>query len=406
MKLFYSFIYLPLLSLLSFFFFWLPAVRERVAFEKKNLTDAFCQTPFKADLCFEFSSEGEYQQVASLIDDALKMGKKIELIFFSPSVEKTIMELAKKYPQDLRYLRYPLITFRSLSFSQWITAPHLILVRYDLFLDFLLWARLPQHKLSMVWMSFKKERTRHKKISWMKKSFLKSAKKVVYATQEDLRDGLALGVKGEVYDFRIEQIRRRVEKREQKLLVQCPFYTELRKRLESYPREKRLIFGNVWPSDLALLKDIPKDFIVVVLPHNLTPEILEAFRSGLPQPVEVTQEDKIFPESQFYLFNIKGILCELYPDFGKAYVGGGFEKSIHSLLEPLVAGSDHLASGPKHHRSTEFDLAQALGNMSVIKSPEDFLNWLKLTGEKSSSTETLRPFLNRYDGCSKEVISC
>jgi len=405
-KLLLYFFYLPLLRFLGLLVCWLPAYQERLNFEKRNLSDPLSQKMNDADLCFEFSSEGEYQQVASIIDDALGLGKKVELVFFSPSVEKTMMKLGAKHATQIRYLRYPLLSFYLLSFSSWISAKHLILVRYDLFLDFLVWAMEPGHKLSMVWVSFKKERIRHKKISWMKKKFLKQSDKIFYASEKDQEQGIKLGLSGDSYDFRMEQIRRRILTRHEKLRHDFFLYSELLQRLEKFPRGKRLIFANVWPSDLFLLKNIPKDFITVVLPHNLTPEILEVFRSELKNGVELGESSVSLPEGNIYFLNIKGILCELYSDFGKAYVGGGFETSIHSLLEPLVAGSEHISSGPLHHRSTEFDLAQKMGHVTVVNTPQDFFLWLQLEGSRGSLSETLRPFLNRYDGCRKEIISC
>ena len=59
------------------------------------------------------------------------------------------------------------------------------------------------------------------------------------------------------------------------------------------------------------------------------------------------------------LFTGKGVLCELYQKFDLAYVGGGFEKSIHSVLEPFWAGCQ-VVCGPGTHRSTEFDYCQSI----------------------------------------------
>src|SRR5690606_42073569 len=91
-------IYMPLIRILSWVLFFHPRIRERYQFEKRNKFEYYAQS-FKewgetADLCFEFSSEGEFQQVAPLVHDALDEGKKVELVFFSPSVERAIMNLA------------------------------------------------------------------------------------------------------------------------------------------------------------------------------------------------------------------------------------------------------------------------------------------------------------------------
>ncbi len=404
-------VYFPILFILRTILY--PFVYSRWTFENKNLSEtgarSFAEQKLKADLCFEFSSEGEYQQVASLIDDALVMNKKIELVFFSPSVEKAIVELAKKYPTQIRYLRYPLVTFGPFhSFTSWVTASELVMVRYDLFPEFLLWARKPENTLKMVWVSFKKEKLKNKNISWIKNEFLKASKVVFFASESDKLFGQNLGFKGEAYDFRMEQIRRRILLKDEKFAVQFPQYQKLKAQWENYPRDKRLIMGNAWPADLPLLKDLPADYFVLIVPHKLEPEILKAFHEGLKSinrhPLEILGAEVGTSDSM--ILNKKGVLCELYADFGRAYVGGGMGVSVHSLLEPLVAGSEYLSSGPVHHRSTEYDVALSLGSMTEVKNAQDFNLWLGLTLPESAGHDKIKPIFERYPLARKAVISC
>ena len=57
------------------------------------------------------------------------------------------------------------------------------------------------------------------------------------------------------------------------------------------------------------------------------------------------------------LINLKGVLCELYKFFAISFVGGGHGVSIHSVMEPYIAGS-RIFCGPKVFRSTEFQFIQ------------------------------------------------
>lgn len=414
---FFWFLYFPLLRLSTLFLFWNSKLEERERFEKRNkfeaLAHSFKEKNIVADLCFEFSSEGEYQQVAPLIDDALALGKKIELVFFSPSVEKAILQLAAKYPKQVRYLRYPLVRLFPFiprrSFSHWITAKTLVMVRYDLFPEFLLWGMKKEHDLRIVWMTFKKERGRGKSPSFWKKLFLKNASTIVYASEADAQEGHRLGLPGEIFDFRVEQIRRRIEKRDEKFLASFELYPDFYTHVNFIPREKRLIVGNAWPSDLFLLRDLPEDVFLTVVPHQLSEEILKLFREGLDnlgRPVfEINSSTSEFKSSQTILINKKGILCELYADFGRSYVGGGFEGSIHSVLEPLVAGSSKLSCGPFHHRSTEYDVATDMHRMTEVNTPEQFLSWLK-TNHQEGSHDKLNLMFQGYQSARERVISC
>ncbi|MES2525453.1 MAG: hypothetical protein V4598_00135 [Bdellovibrionota bacterium] len=377
-------LYSVVMRLLSVLLIFIPQVRARLVFERKNGSDPHA-TKFRtpADLAFEFSSEGEFQQVMPLISDALAAGKKIELMYFSPSVEKGVSELCEKHPENLRALRYPLLTG---GFLNWMTSRKLILVRYDLFPDILSYTG----ELMMVWVTFKKERSRGRGVSSWKKQFLRRATTIIYATADDAREGNAMGFPGYTFDFRIEQIRRRLLEKEEKFARMFPEYKTL--GFEGYPREKRLILGNAWPSDLVLLESIPEDYFILVVPHKLEPEILLAFEKHLGK--------------RAVILNKKGVLCELYSDFGRAYVGGGFETSIHSVLEPLISGADQISCGPLNHRSTEFDITKSAGKMTVVKNSQEFTRWLHSELVSESGDGKIETLSSGYVNFRKAIISC
>jgi 3-deoxy-D-manno-octulosonic-acid transferase len=215
---------------------------------------------------------------------------------------------------------------------------------------------------------------------------------------------------GTIYDFRMEQIKRRMEKREEKFAKFFPQYQGLKKVIDRYPRQKRLIMGNAWPQDLFLLENLPADVLLVIVPHQLKPEIFEEIRLKLIElgrPMEVISDMTIeAPTGSTILVNKKGILCELYSDFAMAYVGGGFGVSVHSILEPLVAGSEHLSCGPVNHRSTEFDIAHSFGSMKEVKSNQEFLNWLSEDISGFKVHDRLRTQIESYPVFQKEVLSC
>lgn len=404
-------IYWPILSILRTLLLVVPKVRERVAFEKKNLTEpgarSFKQDGMQADLCFEFSSEGEFQQVASLIEDALKEGKRLELVFFSPSVEKQILELYQKHTRLIRYLRYPVLGLR---FSSWISAKTLILVRYDLFPEFLVWSLKTDHVLKFLWVTFKKERVKGKTPSLFKHAFLLSSRYTVFASEADYELGKTLGHSGKIYDFRMEQIKRRLETRQEKFDKIFLNYPVLQQHFEKYPRSKRLIIGNAWPVDMDLLDNLPADVLVLIVPHQLKPEVFQEMQAkleNLGRKSQLIGDEPIGHQlGSTILLNKKGVLCELYADFGKAYVGGGFGVSVHSLLEPLVAGSEAISCGPKHFRSTEFDIAQGYGRAKEVRNAQEFNSWLQEDISHVQVHDRLKSQINSYAIFAKEVLSC
>ncbi len=416
MKLFFWYIYYPILKFLSFFVFWIPEFQERKKFELKNIDDELSQSFSRinviADLCFEFSSEGEFQQVASLVEDALKEEKKIELVFFSPSVEKAILKLAQSYPNQIRYLRFPLLTLSPLgqnrSFLKWVTSRKLIMVRYDLFLDFLTWKTKRDRKLIFLSATFKKERLRSKKISWLKMNFLKLSDLIFFASPTDLKFGESMSLKGQSFDFRVEQIHRRLVMREKKFQENFPEYFQLKKIWDSYPYQKRLIIGNAWPSDLFLFTDIPSDVFVLVVPHKIDDEFVDKFQTFFTETKRDTclisdlSDDNI---CNTVILNRKGILCELYSDFYFSYVGGGFEIGVHSILEPYVSKCTKISCGKLHQKSTEFDLAHNDSKITELTSSEDFIHWF-MPAESLSSSDLSSKDLEKYEQFKREIFIC
>ena len=406
----YSFVHTLLAKFLSCFIFWIPEIVIRKRFELKNKKEMGCRS-FKeegitADMCFEFSSEGEFAQINSLVEDALKVGKKIELVMFSPSVEKQVMNLYEKYPEQIRYLRYPILTTvfwsRSLCFSQWVSSKTLYLVRYDFFPEFLFWASRQGHSLKLLWLSFKKSRLKNKKIGLLKRMFLSRSKLNVFATQEDLDYVSPLGVSGIVYDFRMEQIYRRNLNRKEKFSEVFKNYEPLINHLKKSPSQ--LILGNAWLTDIPLLEKLPDSISVLIVPHQLDETNLVNFQVELEKLGFVTQliddETSEFTGNVLIL-NKKGVLCELYADFSYAYVGGGFGVSVHSILEPLVNGVTHISCGPVNHRSTEVDVAQSYQVLTVVKNAMDFANWLEQENGNGMIFDS-----SQYELYRKEVIGC
>lgn len=406
----YSLLHTLLVKFVSLFAFWIPEVVERKKFELKNLKERGAQSfkteKVKADFCFEFSSEGEFAQIASLVEDALKAGRKIELVMFSPSVEKQVLALYSKYPEQIRYLRYPILTYNflraGLCFTKWISAPTLFLVRYDFFPEFLSWAKNEHHQLKLLWLSFKKNRLKNQKLSWMKRQFLSLSTQNIFATEEDRLFALSFGFEGTVYDFRMEQIYRRKINKEARFQDVFKNYQLLMNHLNTFSR--KLIVGNAWVNDVGLLQDLDDQTGILIVPHKLDEKNLFDFTLALEKlglDSQIVDDSTTDFSSSVLILNKKGVLCELYSDFHHAYVGGGFGVSVHSILEPLVSGVGAISCGPVHHRSTEFDIAARFGVMTEVRNHQGFFQWFSQSARAPMSFDP-----ESYKNFRKEVIGC
>lgn len=335
--------------------------RKRAQFERKNLTDPHSR-PFKADIAFEVSSEGELEQVYPLLEYFLKDGTAVELIYSSESVEMKCQKLGQKYSNHLRIFRLPLLTHFFFNFlggqslKSWMSAPILILCRYDFYPQLL----SLDVKLGLVSGSLKGKKRANTRLYKLFDFIICASPQDEKRFKEFYTGNLS------VQDFRVSRIGDRLKR------ADIAAYLELFKET---PLNRRLILGSCWPMEMeifshpGLQKDIlEKNIQVAIAPHSLKDEsikeIVEAFNRNTLNKIPLYELNENVDASVLkdnpgvIMITSKGILCELYSIFGQSYVGGGFGRSIHSVLEPYLAGS-RVYCGPKTYRSTEYDFVNS-----------------------------------------------
>jgi len=325
---------------------------KRYEFEKKNLIEPGAQS-YKsrnetADIAFELSSEGEFQRIKFLIDDLLKdKDFKCELIFCSPSVETTILSLYEKYPDQIRYYRLTNLLRGEGFLKRWISAKTLIMVQYDFFPQ-LLSLRNKMEKMILI-------SPKDKKVSFYKSwcfSFFD-----LFLTDQDSEHKIINSKKQIVGSLRELAILDRKNKAREVLCNALPWFDEFEKKVLRNS-DRKIIFGNYWHDEFSNidLGEVPTvDDVLVIVPHELDSiqdkKIMEDFL-GVSRVTESEEPDYA---KNVFLFSVKGILCELYQYFDLAYVGGGFKKNVHSLLEPFIAGC-FCVCGENVNKSNEYKL--------------------------------------------------
>jgi len=391
-------------------------IKERRKFENKNFKDAASQSFHAkkefAQYCFEFSSEGEFEQVRPLIMKSLQNGERVELLFSSESVEYQCAKLYQVYPKLLRYRRLFLVGFNPLSskksLMKWISAKKFYMCRYDFFPELIEFGAQKHIEFILLWASTKSYQKA--KSSFLLKKYYESVykkfDKIIAATPLDhaqFSHELHVPLDTlEVYDFRPVQILKRIETREVALQNRIKIWSKFFKKLEATPKDKRIIYGSFWPKEVELFTNFSDEtYLHVIVPHKL--EESESIRSRLTQyfdedEIQVIDEQSrdIHTNSRILIMNFKGVLCELYSYFKYAYVGGGFGVSVHSLMEAFL--SDCLVvCGPRVTRSTEYDLISQShpDHLILINRMEEFFKCISYKGEAPSD---LHSFIQHYKG--------
>lgn len=368
---------------------FIPFLNKRINFERKNIFNqkslSFKESNLKADYLFHVSSEGELEQSLPLIHYFISQNKLIELIFTSESVEKKIENLFSSYPKQLRIYRLPLLSFFPFNFLyfqsifSFVTADKLVLCRYDFFPE-LLFFHFLNKKLILI-------SGATKNWSWYKKYCFKLFDLIVASSEFERDQILNLAQKkSSSFDFRIPRI---IERKNDiaKLVEARADFARLINIIEKNQFEEALLVGSMWPSDCSILKDevlrtklAEKKLQIFIAPHKLDLEFIKKLSSTLKEITGIESDLFDFESTEIkapiVIVAIPGILCELYNYFPLVYVGGGFERSIHSVLEPYLMGAKVMI-GPLIHRSTEYDFVNALSpnEILVLKNPESFYNF-------------------------------
>jgi len=139
-----------------------------------------------------------------------------------------------------------------------------------------------------------------------------------------------------------------------------------------------LVAGSTWPPDEEVVADAVNDnrypIRWIIAPHEISEEQLlqleKKLKSRSVRYSSVTTETDLEQVSVLIIDNI-GMLASLYAYADVAYIGGGFGKGIHNILEAAVYGIP-VVFGPKYGKFQEArDLIQRKGAF-CIKNKQDF----------------------------------
>lgn len=161
-----------------------------------------------------------------------------------------------------------------------------------------------------------------------------------------------------------------------------------------------IVAGSTWPKDEAILtrfiNQAPKNIKLIIAPHEIEERKLLTL-SGLIKVAHLrfskANQSDVAGARVLVIDNI-GMLSSLYQYGNISYVGGGFGKGIHNILEAAAFGVP-VVFGPNYYKFNEaVDLinlggAFSVGNFRQFKSLTDKItinnDLLKTSGEVSKS---------------------
>jgi len=174
-----------------------------------------------------------------------------------------------------------------------------------------------------------------------------------------------------------------------------------------------MVAGSTWPPDEEMMVDIINKFSgrlkFIIAPHEIHPERITAMQEKIKTKsvkFSEAQDQDIKSASVLFIDSI-GILLHLYQYARFAYIGGGFGKNIHNILEAATFGVP-VIFGPNYHKFQEaIDLIKLGGAFPVNNYSELEQIIVKLIEDKAfqeKSSATCSNFVTQNAGATKVIM--
>lgn len=148
--------------------------------------------------------------------------------------------------------------------------------------------------------------------------------------------------------------------------------------LESFSKDSPvLVAGSTWEKDEQLLahaySELSRELRWIIAPHELSESHIRSLQERFPGSVLYTElEDEVPEGCRVILVNTIGILSYLYRYGILAYIGGGFGKGIHNILEAATYGLP-VIFGPEYKKFAEARELSSLGAAFPVGKESELL---------------------------------
>jgi 3-deoxy-D-manno-octulosonic-acid transferase len=325
-------------------------------------------TPDDRVVWFHAASLGEFEQGRPLME-AIRNNQpdvKLLLTFFSPSG----YEVRKNYPLADLVCYLPLDTqYLMKRFVNEVNPESLFIIKYEFWYN--LFAVLKKRGVK-IYLAAGIFRERQHFFRWWGKWFLQNLNAISWFFVQDeptlkllLKAGFSnVSVSGDTRFDRVKKIAA------EGLPLSLPHGFEYGSPI--------VVAGSTWPADEEMItRVIPRFENVkwIIAPHQVDEYHVEQLMNRLPGAVKLSEVNGSDCSARFLVIDSIGLLSSLYRVARVAYVGGGFGKGIHNLLEAAVYGCP-VVFGPKHFIFREAHGLIHAGGGFPVNNAEDFASIL------------------------------
>jgi 3-deoxy-D-manno-octulosonic-acid transferase len=177
--------------------------------------------------------------------------------------------------------------------------------------------------------------------------------------------------------------------------------------------EKVIIAGSTWAPDeemlIRLINKNSENTKYIIAPHEIHEDRITSFRGRISvNSIKFSQAnmENVSTTRVLIIDNI-GMLLHLYQYADLSYIGGGFGKNVHNILEAATFGVP-VVFGPNYHKFQEIIDLIALGGAFPVKNYEEFESSLqKLTNDdtfRKSCSDICRNFVRESAGATEIIL--
>ncbi len=294
------------------------------------------------------SSLGEFEQGRQLIEEIKKnfSNTYIVLTFFSPSG----YEIRKNYQLADAILYLPLDTKSNAKKFYDIFRPNLVVfVKYDFWYHFIFEAYKRYVPIYLISAVFKKQDVFFKWYGRFFNEILKLFTKI-YTQDEHSKFLLEKNNINAVIagDTRCDRV------------IEISKTASVPHEIEDLIKDRKVVVaGSVWLNDIKVIKNVIRQhnqIFWILVPHDISicniNRIIHELKISAIKYSELKSNDSEMYYTNVLIIDNVGMLSSLYKIAHVAYIGGGFNKGIHNILEPTVFGIP-VIFGKKYHKFNE-----------------------------------------------------
>jgi len=196
---------------------------------------------------------------------------------------------------------------------------------------------------------------------------------------------------------------------------------EISKNITSYPllelfcnNSQLFIIGSSWPDDEQLIAQASKaltTYKLIIAPHEIDEKhiqtIEEKFRVYGNCVRYTKATDASIIKANVLIIDNMGMLSSLYQYGTIAYVGGGFWKGIHNILEAATFGLP-IIFGPNYHKFLEAkELISQKGAFAIngLADLETTVSFLNIKSNYESASSSSKKYIQSNIGATNKILS-